>query len=207
MRHLSHAELVDLVEGVLPTKRVAHVDACARCRAEGEALARVTTEMRSVEMPEPSPLFWQHLGAQIRDALDREPQPDTVDPLHARPRPGWRMLPAALALAAVVAAGLWWLAASRSSGLAETSAPHVVDSESPHPPALIKPASRDAGWELMLAIAEQHDPLDDEDLGIAIAPGTAERAVLDLAPDEQRELMGLLREAIENRAEPATGPT
>ncbi|MPZ17481.1 MAG: hypothetical protein GEV06_06170 [Luteitalea sp.] len=205
MRHLSRTELVDLAEGLLAAERAAHVDECARCRAESHALRRVATNVRAVEMPEPSPLFWQHLSAQIRGAVDREPQPNRVDD-----GAGWwgtvgrRFLPLAMALVAVMAAGLWWLAASRSSVPAST-VPRLVERESLSAPERIEPISPDVAWELVWSLADQQGALDVEGLDVEIAPGAAERAVLGLTPDEQRELVRLLDEAIAHGPEPTTG--
>lgn len=75
MKHLSREELVDSLDGVLTPPRQAHVESCSRCRAERDALASVMREMSRVDMPEPSPLFWDHLSARVRESLEHEPAP------------------------------------------------------------------------------------------------------------------------------------
>ena len=57
MKHLTPAQLVDLIEGVLPAERAAHLGACARCRQQADELRAVICEAREVDVPEPSPLF------------------------------------------------------------------------------------------------------------------------------------------------------
>ena len=63
MNHLSHAELVDLIEEsprvaarTRPTLRNVR-----RCRAEGEALRAALRLAAADDIPAPSPLFWDHL--------------------------------------------------------------------------------------------------------------------------------------------------
>ncbi|MGH9161878.1 MAG: hypothetical protein ACRD2X_18080 [Vicinamibacteraceae bacterium] len=205
MRHLSRTELVDLAEGVLAAERAAHVDECARCREQGDVLRRVATDVRTVEMPEPSPLFWDHLSAQIRGAVDGEPQRSHVYDIASwwtsgvrRLSPDLKLGPTralAIALVAVVVAGLWWLAASRFAGPGGT-APQVAQRELPPSATQIEPVSPDAGWELVSSMADREGMLDEEGLAVEIAPGAAERALLSLTADEQRELVRLLDEAM-----------
>ncbi len=68
MKHLSHDELLDAAEGHGGGRE--HVDACTACRAEVEALAAALREAKSVDVPEPSPLFWEHLAARVREGCE-----------------------------------------------------------------------------------------------------------------------------------------
>jgi hypothetical protein len=71
MRHLSPEELVDLAEGTL--QDALHVRSCEVCRRRLADLRSVMSAVGSVEAPEPSPLFWDHLSARVRDAIASEP--------------------------------------------------------------------------------------------------------------------------------------
>lgn len=80
MSHLSREELIDSLDRPLPPARQVHATSCPRCRHERAALAAVLHDVARVEMPEPSPLFWDHLSARVREQLAHEPPPST---------PGW----------------------------------------------------------------------------------------------------------------------
>lgn len=72
MTHFSEAEFIDLLEGMLPPARMAHLQHCEACRGQSAAMnvvvARVT-ENGSGDVPEPSPLFWDHLSSRVSDAV------------------------------------------------------------------------------------------------------------------------------------------
>jgi len=80
MRHLTPGELVEAAEGTLGAGRLRHVEGCESCAA---ALADVRTALAdlrsSADMPEPSPLFWEHFSRRVREATDAEPVPGGVD--------------------------------------------------------------------------------------------------------------------------------
>ncbi len=49
-------------------RRAAHLETCAACREQAAALARdARATRRAVDVPEPSPLFWEHFSARVRD--------------------------------------------------------------------------------------------------------------------------------------------
>jgi hypothetical protein len=80
MRHLSVDELVDLVEGIVSEAdgdNVPHLALCDRCRDQLAGLRAARTLAAAVEVPEPSPLFWDHFSARVREAVAKEaPPPD-----------------------------------------------------------------------------------------------------------------------------------
>jgi hypothetical protein len=71
-RHLRDTEFVDCAEGALTGPRAAHLDTCAECRAQAEDVAAALREVSAVEMPEPSPLFWEHFSARVHEQVARE---------------------------------------------------------------------------------------------------------------------------------------
>ena len=73
--HLTPEELIDSRERQLAPARQAHADDCAVCRAELARLEEVVLDVATVDVPEPSPLFWDHLSARIRDRVAHEPPP------------------------------------------------------------------------------------------------------------------------------------
>ena len=124
MKHLTSAQLVDFIEGVLPAERAAHVGACARCRQEADELRAVMCEVREVDVPEPSPLFWDHLSQRVRDACGAEPKVGSSGWV-----PSWSLSRVALAVTtvtvvvAVVVGGVLIRSPSEERRRAETASP------------------------------------------------------------------------------------
>ena len=113
--HLTPEELIDSRERQLPPARQAHADSCAVCRAEIARLDEVLLDVAAVDVPEPSPLFWDHLSARIRDRVAHEPPP-TAGREHPLARltdwlMGWGSAPrwAFAAALLVLCASLGWL--------------------------------------------------------------------------------------------------
>jgi hypothetical protein len=114
-RHLTPEELIDSRERPLPPARQAHADTCAACRSEIARLDEVLLDVGAVDVPEPSPLFWDHLSARIRDRVAHEPPP-TRGREHPLARltdwlMGWGSAPrwAYAAILLVLCASLGWL--------------------------------------------------------------------------------------------------
>jgi hypothetical protein len=72
MAHLSSAEFVDSMDGVRDAATARHLALCGRCRQELADLRETMTAAVSSEVPEPSPLFWNHLSARVREAIEHE---------------------------------------------------------------------------------------------------------------------------------------
>ena len=95
--HLTAGECVDALEGGLPSGRERHLEKCDDCQGKLSELRAVMANVRSSgELPEPSPLFWDHFSDRVRTA--------TFDVIPARQawwHAGWRPI---VAMAGVVAA-------------------------------------------------------------------------------------------------------
>jgi hypothetical protein len=72
MGHLSSVEFVDLLDGVRSQTSEQHLAECDRCRREFAGLREMTAAATSADVPEPSPLFWEHLSARVREAVAHE---------------------------------------------------------------------------------------------------------------------------------------
>jgi hypothetical protein len=96
MRHLSPELLIDLAEGTRPESSAGHLAECGECRQQLADLREMMAVAVSAEMPEPSPLFWDHLSARVRTAVaeDVEHPASWTRVLNARvcrkPRSDWR---------------------------------------------------------------------------------------------------------------------
>jgi hypothetical protein len=142
--------------------------------------------------PEPSPLFWEHFSARVREGVDR------VEPESRGWWARWVSGPAvATAVAAALAlAGLGWY-------VSEGDAPATVTSSGiptpGQPAAQPAPASPDdEAWTVVVEAAE--DVSWEEGAmpaALAVGPGAAERAVAGLSEQQREELATLLRAEID----------
>jgi hypothetical protein len=225
MGHLSREELVDSLDESLPLARLAHVDICAHCRAERDALAAVLRDVSRVEMAEPSPLFWDRLSARVREGLANEPAPAAPGWLSwASGHWAWSVVTLALCVTAGSIGWYQWrqdeVAPRRAPGVARSMelrperdrasaagrlTPPMTDDDdvattaparlSPSP-RIVPAASSDADWNLMMRVVEDVAWADEGQAGGlgSVRPGTTDAVVKELAPDERRELVRLLRE-------------
>jgi len=194
--HLTELQLVDLAEGIRLESSAPHLASCDRCRRQLLEMRALIADAAAVQVPEPSPLFWDHLSARVRDAVAAE-----------REAPGswWRdvvvrkrfLVPAsAVALAAILV-----VSAMTSRLLAPW--PVVTEVSSNDSAIALGAGAPDDGFDvaddasLMLVAdlsAEMNlDPTADENLAPA---GGAEHAVTHLNDDELRELQRLLQQEL-----------
>ncbi len=70
--HLSPEERIDAIDGTLPARRQSHVDTCANCQQDLATLRRMADELAARpagDVPEPSPLFWDHFQTRVGAAV------------------------------------------------------------------------------------------------------------------------------------------
>jgi len=74
--HLRPDELIDLAEGTRAESSAAHLAECAVCRLQVAELKAMMSAAADVDVPEPSPLFWDHFSARVHAAVaDETPRP------------------------------------------------------------------------------------------------------------------------------------
>ncbi len=176
MTHLTSDQLVDALDGVLEPARQSHLDACQPCQQQVAELAAVLRETRAVDMPEPSPLYWQHLSARVRTAIDAEP-------VAAGGWGGWLRWPV---LAPVAALALTVMALAVAVPRPSPVTPDVALREASEAPlddsfAMIADLVGDMDWDTAISA------------GLTVALGAADQAVLQLTSAEQQELTRLLQ--------------
>lgn len=66
---LSPDEFVDLLDGTLAADRRAHLDTCDACRTTAADVREALTAAESLDVPEPSPLFWPAINARVQSAI------------------------------------------------------------------------------------------------------------------------------------------
>ncbi|MEO7190530.1 MAG: hypothetical protein ABI051_05695 [Vicinamibacterales bacterium] len=169
--HLTSDELLAAAENTLDAGRREHVDACEACRLELQALKAVESQLRAVEVPEPSPLFWEHFSARVHRAT-LETQPSSS---------GWF--------------GRRWLvsAACAASVLVLMFSLREMDHQTPATTVgtdalAIAPADEDR-WDDVLQMAAQ---LPADDLGTLAVTGETPALVDDLSAAERVAFVHLL---------------
>jgi hypothetical protein len=185
MNHLSPSEFVDFVEGTLDAERGSHAERCESCRRSGEELRRVfEASAARGDMPEPSPLFWEHFSARVREAVAQE----TVS------APGWMAWrPAFVAIAALaifVTAGSLIM---RPAPVALPSATGVADVTGSEPVFEIAPDANTEAWEVLTAAAADLEWDEAREAGMGVQSAVLDRAVQRLSADELTELGRLLQ--------------
>jgi anti-sigma factor RsiW len=179
MTHFTPEELVDALDGTLGANRRAHLDTCDQCRREAASLHALMSDLRSSEVPEPSPLFWDRLSARVRQTIDEEP-------LSAPRR--WFQWPVL-----VPVAGLAMLVIALIGALAQ---PTVSNSEATAVAAMSEPldaVDAESEWALLADLVADLDYEAANEQGIATPVGAADAAVWQLSLGEQEELLRLLR--------------
>jgi len=68
-RHLSPDELVDLAEGTLSESSAPHLESCEACRRQLADMRAMMSAAAEVDVPGPSPLFWDHFSERVRQAV------------------------------------------------------------------------------------------------------------------------------------------
>ena len=211
MTHLKEEQLIDLAEGTRPESAEPHLASCDRCRAELAELRAVLSVATEVEVPEPSPLFWDHFSARVRDAVanqaaDASESAGSVRRGWASRTWGWRLLVPAAALAALVLAAAIAVRSPLESGSGDVStagasataevAPgrDVVDE--------VDVAARvddDPSLSLLADLASELDWDDAVQAGLMTGSASLDRVVFDMSADERQELRRILNDELENR--------
>ena len=187
--HLTPVESIDALDGTLPEDRRAHLDRCARCRADVSALAATAGDIGHGDVPEPSPLFWDHQATRIGAAIsaERESRPSWL------PRLAWSGVAAAALIAALVV-----FVPRRSPSGADTAGRTAAVSTPTGQPADIE---GERAWTLLTIVGSD---LDEDSAVEALhpSPGTMDEAVNDLDPDERSAFAALLREGLKPGSAP-----
>ncbi|HTL43103.1 MAG TPA: hypothetical protein VL262_02110 [Vicinamibacterales bacterium] len=178
MKHLSAAEFVDDVEGRLPDRRRTHLDACRACAEQARIVRDTLREAHETDVPEPSPLFWDHFSVRVSDAV-RNSRPD---PVAWWRHPAWAIACSVAVVAAVLIGG-------RDARVS----PPVVVAPSAIGPAAPAPTD-DPAWNLLTEVASSVEQQDPQAAPLTVRPSEVDRAVVNLSAAERRELRRLLED-------------
>jgi hypothetical protein len=187
MSHLSPEELIDIAEGTRLESSTSHLATCASCR-EQLADLREMMAVVVVDVPEPSPLFWEHLSARVREAAAAEAAPSSA---WWRLRLPWRLAAVMSVAVVVVAVSLTMRTPSRSTNI---GAGGVTQGGVPEAGLVL--ASDDPSLSLLADLAGDLDWDAAADAGITMEVGSVDHALTELTDVERAELQRLLREAM-----------
>ena len=191
--HLRPDELIDLAEGTRAESSATHLAECAVCRLHLEELKATMSAAADVNVPEPSPLFWDHFSARVHDAVAAE----------GLPRRSFWTWPRVVIPAVSVATTVLAVAITLNWGSADRGIP-PLPAVGPGPVALPLASAelladpQSAGDTALTLVAELSSDMDLEtarEAGLA-ARGSAEHAVTHLTGSELRELQRLLQEEL-----------
>ncbi len=192
MRHLPPEVLLDIAENARLESSAPHLATCASCREQIDAARRVLMLVGTMEAPEPSPLFWDHLSTRVRDAVAAEAAPQTAQPW------GWR----SWRLTAVVSAAVVVLSVVLIFKGGPASVPVPVPAEGDavaSAGAEIASLQDDPSLSLIADLAGELDWDGAAEAGFMVGSGTAEGAIPGLSIEERAELRRLLTEELGGR--------
>lgn len=205
MTHLTESEFIDLAEseGALDSRRAGHVEGCASCREQVDALRSILRASEAVDVPEPSPLFWNHMSARVREGIAAEPAPV---------RSGWNWigirglmpLTAAAALVVAVISGVLLVRAARDGNLAapgvdRTASARIVPG--PARPETTPDADNAEVWAVLTAVASDVALEDANAVGMRVPAAAIDHAVQDLSAAELTELGRLLHSELKRSSD------
>jgi len=195
--HLKDSEFADLIDGVLSAEGREHLDQCESCQARAAGLPAVLARASEADVPEPSPLFWEHFSARVASAI-RDSSPQGVP---ATAGFGWLRRPAVVWMSAAAVALLVLVTTlSRRSQPLELNAPAArvpTTDAATLPPGVSIDAEdleSDQAWALVRTAADDLEWREEDAhaAGLSARPGSADRAVLELSAEERIELARLL---------------
>lgn len=147
---------------------------------------------RALDVPDPSPLFWDHFPERVRAAIGETAARD--------PAPWWRRRAYALAMSAALVAVLsawsvWSVRRDAPGGVAAPRPGTAAVTTGDAAPGVLGAASGedDAGWQVVGSVAESAGIEAVREAGFGVAPGAAEAAVDALSDAERADLVALLR--------------
>lgn len=197
--HLTSQEFVEAVEGTLSASRQSHVANCAACAAEVRSLSDLLAEVGpgdgGADVPEPSPLFWDHFQRRVSDAVEAES--------HSRHRPvvsrssgrdlwslagSWRAVVGVMAVVALMVA-----AASYSGRLWPASAGTPTEADAAAINNMAAGSAIDGPeWDFVTSVLETLDPDEMQHVLAPTARGV-DAAFENLNAQEREKFLELLQ--------------
>jgi len=179
----------------MPEASAPHLASCDECRRQLADLRAALSAAAEVDVPEPSPLYWNHLSARISSAVAAESP--------AASRWNWWLRAAApFAIAATAAVVIALVMVSRLLAPAvQTPAPSVAFRAVPPPAApsrdTLSPDVTDPSLSLVADLSQDFGWDEAREAGLA-PRGSADHAVTHMSEGELQQLRDLLQEEMAN---------
>jgi hypothetical protein len=183
MAHLTRDQLLDVADGTRTDSDFAHLQSCAVCVRQLAGLRDAIQEAKGVTVPEPSPLFWDHLSARVRRAVAED------DRSAVRPAYWWRWAAAVAALGALVLV----IRPLSTRGIPDT--PSAVSADLT-PQNNLRAFDDDPALALLADLSAGLDWEAAAEAGLVPARDALDSVVFDLSDEERVELHRLLQEAL-----------
>jgi hypothetical protein len=208
MRHLNEEELLDLAEGARSEDLAPHLSSCAACRRQIAELRAVLLDARGVKVPEPSPLFWDHLSARVRDEVAAV----RAGRAGRKEEPGrssgwtlswmsWKLVASTATLAAVAVAGIIALRgpspATPAPDGSTSGAPIAIEASAAED---LTPLADDPSLSLIGDLAGDLDWELAIEAGLTTGTGPVERLLFEMSVDERLELQRILQQELAARS-------
>jgi hypothetical protein len=198
MRHFSKDEIIEAVDDALSTTRAGHLASCASCREQVETLRATLARTNDVEIPEPSPLFWEHFSSNVREAIRDSAPETTVLGRLLRPTPLWTV--AATVAVCVVAAAVMSRISSRFATPTTIDTPSTTQAGAARTPAnVIDDIDDDEGWAFVRSVADEVSWDDTHAEGLNARPNSLESIAAEMTPVERRELVRLVEDELRRK--------
>jgi hypothetical protein len=190
--HLTPEELLDVAEGSRAGREFPHLQSCASCARQVADLRAAIGAAAGVSVPDPSPLFWDHMAARVRETIAGEARAVAGRP--ARSSSGWWRI-AAAAAAVIVLAVLFGPALRRAPAPATADAPPAAPVDLLRSD-VVSAFDEDPALTLLADLTSEMDWEAAAEAGLVPAEGAVDRVVFALSAEERVELHRLLEEAL-----------
>lgn len=190
MRHLTESELLDVAEGTGSAASAGHLVECDACRREVGELQTVMAAAAAVEVPEPSPLFWEHLSARVHAGVSAEAGHSTLGWLPRWVPVGVLAPVGAVAMLALVAALVWGPTRESSTSAPDTAVTSTMAADE------MAAVGDDASFALLAALSAELDWEAANEAGLVPPGDVVDDLVSSLSGGERGELHRLLQEAL-----------
>jgi hypothetical protein len=192
MHHLKPDQLLDVAEGTRVESEFPHLESCAVCAGQLADVRNAIGAAAAVQVPEPSPLFWDHLSARIRTAAAEDDR--------AARRSAWAGLRWWQWTAAAAVLGVFlviiWPGSPRVSAPGIASVPAVIASVDPTAIDDVRTVDDDPALALLADLSAGLDWDAAFEAGLMPVDGTVDSIVFAMSAEERVELHRLLQDAL-----------
>lgn len=194
MKHLSPSQFVDFAEGTLEPARAAHADGCDACRAQRAFVRDAVRATAAADVPEPSPLFWEHFSERVREGVAAEPSGTAWSWMDGRRLASFA---AAIAIVLTVVSAAWLAKDARTAQVPgplayEQAATAPVASQNRDVDGGVDPGNAEV-WAVLTAAAFDMAIEEARAAGMRPHPAAVDRAVQEMTTAELIELGRLLQ--------------